>query len=748
MNSKTLKRQRDLKNKLMAAISMLLVSSIMLVTSTYAWFTLSTAPEVTGITTAVGANGNLEMALQPYSGTLDEISSGENDGSQVALKRNVTWGNLVDVSDNQYYGLNNIVLYPAKLNLDDNKIAANPLATPKYGADGRVSSVAENTLTGAYDYVKGQFAEKMSIEGSDYTNAKGVRAIGVSSAMTARELAHRNAVSTALSNGAGANADASKSLNNRGAAIANIAVKHALNSGNETYTLDEIEPLQNAVADLEKIAARIEKALKYYVLANSIAGADAEETYADLVSTITPDTVDLTAAEAASNVKVPTDTAYTTAKTKLGTLKQAINSAKAINDLSGSISWKQLSTPLKALVDTDKIKVNDMDMDSIQAEGGKDELIRKIMANNSIAELTMPTGSGVYADIADFTGDFNAAFVMSVSYGPLTDLPVNAKMYAKTSLSSSYLAAVQDVIAEYQSGSGSESTAQPITSFYGYIIDLAFRTNAAGSYLQLQPEAVDRIYEAGSNESSTMGSGANMTFKTDSVSFGDAGVKALMENIRVIFFDTQSNEIIAYSKLDSSNTTTSTDGKITMPLMLTDETFKNAKIDNEETLADESVQIMELTQNTAHALSVMVYLDGTTMTNADVAADALYSMQGSMNLQFSSSADLTPMEYSGFETSDNGTASTPVISNVSNVKVSEGYTATLKHVAVDTTYKLVAEIKKDSTTIDASSNVTVKIGDKTATYTTFNGLSGWVAEGDATVPSEEVNVTVTSTASE
>ncbi|MBQ8230766.1 MAG: hypothetical protein IJZ34_02365, partial [Lachnospiraceae bacterium] len=62
MNKKTLKRQQDLKTKLMAAISMLLVSSLMMVTSTYAWFTLSTAPEVTGITTAVGANGNLEMA--------------------------------------------------------------------------------------------------------------------------------------------------------------------------------------------------------------------------------------------------------------------------------------------------------------------------------------------------------------------------------------------------------------------------------------------------------------------------------------------------------------------------------------------------------------------------------------------------------------------------------------------------------------------------------------------------------------
>ena len=39
------------KKKLMGAVCMLLVASIMMVSSTYAWFTLSTAPEITGIST-------------------------------------------------------------------------------------------------------------------------------------------------------------------------------------------------------------------------------------------------------------------------------------------------------------------------------------------------------------------------------------------------------------------------------------------------------------------------------------------------------------------------------------------------------------------------------------------------------------------------------------------------------------------------------------------------------------------------
>ena len=50
----------SIRNRLVAAISMLLIASIMLVTSTYAWFTLSTAPEVKGINNSVAGNGSLE----------------------------------------------------------------------------------------------------------------------------------------------------------------------------------------------------------------------------------------------------------------------------------------------------------------------------------------------------------------------------------------------------------------------------------------------------------------------------------------------------------------------------------------------------------------------------------------------------------------------------------------------------------------------------------------------------------------
>ena len=56
-------RPQGLKRKLMSALAMLLVSTILMSTTSYAWFVLSTAPEVTGIETQVGSNGSLEIAL-------------------------------------------------------------------------------------------------------------------------------------------------------------------------------------------------------------------------------------------------------------------------------------------------------------------------------------------------------------------------------------------------------------------------------------------------------------------------------------------------------------------------------------------------------------------------------------------------------------------------------------------------------------------------------------------------------------
>lgn len=160
--SEILEMKKGIKAKLMAATSLLLVSAILLSLTTYAWFILSTAPEVTEMQTTAGANGSLEIALQSGD-TVSDIKNRVGDSSAVgSLKEaNSTWGNVVDLSGNTY-GLQGLSLLPARLNMnaDGTVSKSSPLKMPLFGQDGRISELA-NLNSMRYDdtkeaYVDGQ----------------------------------------------------------------------------------------------------------------------------------------------------------------------------------------------------------------------------------------------------------------------------------------------------------------------------------------------------------------------------------------------------------------------------------------------------------------------------------------------------------------------------------------------------------------------------------------------------------------
>ena len=181
-----------IRNKMMAAVSMLMVSSIMMVSSTYAWFTLSTAPEVKNISTTVAGNGSLEIALMPTTGLFSDIGTGfsstANGGSVALTAANTTWGNIINLSDTSY-GLNSVNLNPAFLNVrhsysEDGKVvatsetnfadAAKPLIIAAYGEDGRPAGAMADTVI-VKSYASG---ESGATQGVFNGNAYGVRAIG------------------------------------------------------------------------------------------------------------------------------------------------------------------------------------------------------------------------------------------------------------------------------------------------------------------------------------------------------------------------------------------------------------------------------------------------------------------------------------------------------------------------------------------------------------------------------------------
>lgn len=141
---------KHLKTKLTAAISMLLVSAMMLTGVSFAWYTLSTNPEVTAITATAAANKNLEIALDNFYTTGAEIDSASQHttagGSQGSTTGNdYTWGNLIDISNQMAPGgTNAFELRPAEY------VEDTGLQTFTYGDDGRIDEAIALTESAAY----------------------------------------------------------------------------------------------------------------------------------------------------------------------------------------------------------------------------------------------------------------------------------------------------------------------------------------------------------------------------------------------------------------------------------------------------------------------------------------------------------------------------------------------------------------------------------------------------------------------
>ncbi len=633
----------SIRAKLVSAVAMLLVAVIMVVSSTYAWFTLSTAPEVSGIQTSIGANGALEMALNA-TGNLADIKN-YTPNSQV-IDENTTWGNLVDLSTG--YGLDKIVLYPSqiKLNDDNTTLSDTLLQGPTYGPDGRLSGFTP-AVTGGYNTIDGVF----------YPNpAYGVQAVGRASGMSTRELMHRDAMTAASSAASAAKKAAADTLATYGNDLGNLAIKHALSSGTDAYTATDLAVVSGIITDMEtKVLPALEKAYLYHVLAAATAdSATSDDTCTALEAAIkggaTLNTIQTTyAAQYAklnATIKGYVETVAVESETDLlRSYTEMLNSVTdAKSKLPGtkdSYDWSDISSPLANMVDMSKITVNGMTVDKVRENQGS--FINQVLKDGGLF-INMETGGGLYADLADHCGDYSTSIALDIQYGAdlYEDMP--ATMRTATKISTVYLTASYNISSALDVVAG-DSSKSPITEFYGYVLDLAFRTNATDSKLQLQTTAENRIYE-GDTTAATMGAGSTMTFKaSDDMTYQQ--VVNLMNAYRIVFFQRAEggvNTIIAQAALGDIVYDEDTK-KYSGSIYLYD-------TDGKTLVTEETNTLLALDSNTATALSVLVYLDGNVVTNSDVSATSATSLVGTMNLQFSSSAPLVPMEYDGFEAAE------------------------------------------------------------------------------------------------
>lgn len=702
------KKHYSIKAKLMSATAMLLVAAIMVVSSTYAWFTLSTAPEVSGVSTAVGANGALEMLLATKDDSGWVYNNGQISGS---ADRNTYWGNLVDLKDAQY-GSQAITLLPAAINLNgDGKLNLNsPLQTPGYGPDGRVETLNDDVQFGKYN-------NNAFFPG---TNIEGFRGLGVVSGLTERQQSFRAALSDIATAQYNAQTAARSSLSQNGTPLASIAVKKAMDKSNgKIFNEDDVAVIGSMIQGVETALMQIEtayiEAIEAYVLSSQVAHAtdDAALAAAAAITTaanISNATLDqrLTAVLATLETQLGTGTTatvtaalngyqtYTTAVASVATAKAkhgAIGTGDGDNS-TDDYTWANIKDALIPLVNVEGIKINGIAANEVNTEENKNRIASDILGSKGVW-VDIPTGGGVYADIADLAGNYTVEIeIISDDLGVgVNGLHVPAKMNAKSTEPEAHLSTIYTATSNKMPG-GDSASDRPLTELYGYVIDLAFRTNAAQSNLLLQTDAADRIY-TDNNNSETMGSGSTMTFSSSDPTFTNAKVKALMSNLRVVFYSTagESNmaDIYATAKLDLANgvvedakgvtaklylyenatatkatynngsqdvTLYKVDGKYYTSTLIMDSTL--ATIPEGTTVTDDlsDTVAVEVRDNVITSLnpeekkhiSVMVYLDGKELENSDVAATMAQSMSGTANFQFASSANLVPMEYGTLHT--------------------------------------------------------------------------------------------------
>lgn len=154
-----------IRERIIATLMVFAFSIIMMTMSAFAWVTLSIAPEMSGMKTTIAANGNLEVAL--VNGVKREPApSAIGDGAiDNLLARNVTWGNLINLS-HPAYGLDHLTLRPAAYS------DTLGFYTTNYDASGRVFEEY------VYDFAYSQWNSKEEFfEVITSDDAYGVRAL-------------------------------------------------------------------------------------------------------------------------------------------------------------------------------------------------------------------------------------------------------------------------------------------------------------------------------------------------------------------------------------------------------------------------------------------------------------------------------------------------------------------------------------------------------------------------------------------
>ena len=605
--------QKQVKAKLMSAVALLLVSAILLSTSTYAWFVLSTAPEVSEMKTTAGANGALAIALQSTKAGSSlheraEITNGVGDTGS-----NTTWGGLVDLAN--YYGLEKISLSPARLNLADSSVViGNPLSIPQFGIDGRVSALTPMGTVyysaGGADGTAGTF-----VEGDNYgVNIVGKRDdLNGAGASITRTMDRQWLIDTSTAKISTMRAEmlerqtAAISANSKGIIdIVERFVKFAGGEGMPAFTTDDYTTVKSLTDTFRSLLSNAAVALRYALLACCAAdvtsypeGTAGEEAlsavYAkynklplqsktDEATGEQTDSIERIAAE--NQMKQPKNSSLYLAYGALLTSVQSVSGAqKQVNDAEEFLAESNQGANGSALgaACTAMFNVNRM---YIASRGEKSNFVpiktdeALGVFNKYTTDLYAVEDSGLFYTMATVLGDHQTNASHTYQVPDYYDEENDKTVYKDRPISIDIYASVADSCAGYSAflNTGclqsvyNAATRLSVTgtvtytmeesahlNAYGYAVDLAF-LNSAGGKLLLQQKAANRMTGETSDsaedrlpeQQNVQGGGSTMTF-TVADDMTEAQAKELVQKVRVIFMDTDSGAIWGLAAADAAS---------------------------------------------------------------------------------------------------------------------------------------------------------------------------------------------------
>lgn len=692
-----LKWKKAAWQKLMGAIAMLLVASIMMSATSYAWFVLSTAPEVTDLTTTAGANGALEIALQSTNGTqrADILSGvGQSIASKDARTANTYWGNVVDLSEG--YGLEHITLYPARLNLNGGVVnTTSMLSIPTFGTDGRVTSLknAEKTYFKDEKFEQGQSHWGVNVMGATSDQA------GVEETITLtynRDFVLNEARTKVAECQTNLREQMTETIEDNSLGIMSYLV---FASGYPITPPDDLDSLVAGYArSMLNIVDETQVALRWALMANAAADTqrfDSSKTEdMQALGALYGECLTLPMTGEKSVASWADQYGYTQ-------LKQAAEDvAAARSRVAWAVEQAESGSSggaISALIDVNNIVLHGKftDDSDVQAympalqfnfgmtdgqngtPGRFEDSIYMLMAQSGQASLFSVVASviGDYEgdmtvwqqidEIVDETGDSTFDVIWQDTEPERTDTTVQHYKFVytikgtskttwsewNTQANTGTLGAISDQINGITApGTIQVELTRSDLSAYGYSVDLALQCSK-NTNLQLQQKALARV--DGDTSGQTMGSGSTMVFDLAG-DLSEEQVRKLMQGIYVVLMNTDTGAIYKIAAVDPGQLTVDQlqyPNRATGTLTLYEPVIQNGVL----SLGAEAASITAMTADTQLNLTALVFLNGDQVDASMFSGTQPLSLTGTLNLQFASSEALTAMDYTDYapEKTDN-----------------------------------------------------------------------------------------------